>query len=78
MMPDAFQLARARGLTACQWDKGDLFVSHTISLIGYGEAGSTFARAGGWGEGVTARAAMRAQACGICVPNVWLWPQTMG
>jgi len=25
-------------------------VSHTISLIGYGEAGSTFARAGGWGE----------------------------
>lgn len=26
-------------------------MSHTISLIGYGEAGSTFARAGGWGEG---------------------------
>ncbi|MBN9144832.1 MULTISPECIES: NAD(P)-dependent oxidoreductase [unclassified Novosphingobium] len=25
-------------------------MSHTISLIGYGEAGSTFARAGGWGE----------------------------
>ena len=25
-------------------------MSHTLSLIGYGEAGSTFARAGGWGE----------------------------
>ncbi|NKJ00569.1 NAD(P)-dependent oxidoreductase [Novosphingobium sp. SG707] len=25
-------------------------MSHTIFLIGYGEAGSTFARAGGWGE----------------------------
>lgn len=38
-------------------------MSHTISLIGYGEAGSTFARAGGWGEG--------ADGAGVWGAGVW-------